>query len=49
MPSANYLPEVLGTTEAERLATGFTFTEGPTWHPDGIGILLICVRTSFFG
>jgi gluconolactonase len=35
MPSANYLPEVLETTEAERLATGFSFTEGPLWHPDG--------------
>src|SRR5215471_14624330 len=31
----NYLPEVLETTEAERLATGFIFTEGPLWHPDG--------------
>ena len=31
----NYLPEVLETTEAERLATGFVFTEGPLWHPDG--------------
>jgi gluconolactonase len=35
MPAANYLPEVLETTEAERLATGFLFTEGPLWHPDG--------------
>lgn len=35
MPSADYLPEVLETTEAERLATGFIFTEGPIWHPDG--------------
>jgi len=35
MAAANYLPEVLETTEAEQLATGFTFTEGPTWHPDG--------------
>ena len=35
MPTANYLPEVLETTEAERLATGFIFTEGPLWHPDG--------------
>ena len=35
MASSNYLPEVLETTEAERLATGFTFTEGPLWHPDG--------------
>lgn len=34
MPAANYLPEVLETTEAERLATGFIFTEGPLWHPD---------------
>ncbi len=34
MPAANYLPDVLETTEAERLATGFIFTEGPLWHPD---------------
>src|ERR1700716_874985 len=33
--STNYLPDVLETTQAERLATGFTFTEGPLWHPDG--------------
>jgi sugar lactone lactonase YvrE len=26
---------MLETTEAERLASGFKFTEGPTWHPDG--------------
>ena len=32
MATANYLPEVLETTEAERLATGFIFTEGPLWH-----------------
>ena len=35
MPVANDLPEVLETTEPERLATGFIFTEGPLWHPDG--------------
>ncbi|HEX6006066.1 MAG TPA: SMP-30/gluconolactonase/LRE family protein [Burkholderiales bacterium] len=35
MPAANDLPEILETTEAERLATGFVFTEGPLWHPDG--------------
>lgn len=29
------LPAILDTTEAERLATGFGFTEGPLWHPDG--------------
>ena len=34
MAAANYLPEVLETTEAERVATGFVFTEGPLWHPD---------------
>ncbi|OGA25508.1 MAG: hypothetical protein A3I02_15610 [Betaproteobacteria bacterium RIFCSPLOWO2_02_FULL_67_26] len=35
MAAENDLPEVLETTEAERLATGFLFTEGPLWHPDG--------------
>ena len=35
MANANYLPEILETTEAERLATGFKFTEGPLWHPEG--------------
>ena len=35
MPAINYLPDILETTEAERLATGFRFTEGPLWHPDG--------------
>lgn len=29
------LSAILETTDAERLATGFGFTEGPTWHPDG--------------
>ena len=29
------LSKILETTEAERLATGFGFTEGPLWHPDG--------------
>ena len=29
------LDDILETTEAERLATGFGFTEGPSWHPDG--------------
>ena len=35
MATANYLPEVLESSEPERLATGFIFTEGPLWHPDG--------------
>jgi gluconolactonase len=29
------LNDILETTEAERPATGFGFTEGPLWHPDG--------------
>ena len=29
------LSAMLETTQAERLATGFGFTEGPLWHPDG--------------
>jgi len=29
------LSRMLDTTEPERLATGFLFTEGPLWHPDG--------------
>jgi gluconolactonase len=32
---ADALSTVLETTQAERLATGFVFTEGPLWHPDG--------------
>lgn len=34
MAAANYLPDVLETTEAVKVAGGFTFTEGPLWHPD---------------
>ncbi len=29
------LRKILATSEAEQLATGFIFTEGPTWHPEG--------------
>jgi gluconolactonase len=32
---ADALSTVLATTEAERLATGYGFTEGPLWHPEG--------------
>ena len=31
----NYFPDVLEPGEPTRLATGFKFTEGPLWHPDG--------------
>lgn len=33
MPDA--LDALIESKEAERLATGFAFTEGPLWHPDG--------------
>ena len=29
------LSKILESPQAERLATGFGFTEGPLWHPDG--------------
>ena len=32
---ADALSTILETTQAERLATGFVFTEGPLWDPDG--------------
>ncbi|MCZ6874784.1 MAG: SMP-30/gluconolactonase/LRE family protein [bacterium] len=32
---SNAISGILETTEAERLAAGFQFTEGPIWHPDG--------------
>ncbi|MGH7333250.1 MAG: SMP-30/gluconolactonase/LRE family protein, partial [Candidatus Rokuibacteriota bacterium] len=32
---ADALSTILETREAERMATGFGFTEGPLWHPDG--------------
>ena len=32
---ADNLEQILETNEAERLATGFVFTEGPLWHPEG--------------
>jgi gluconolactonase len=45
MAAINYFPDVLETVEAERLATGFVFTEGPTWHPDGY-YFFVDIRTS---
>jgi gluconolactonase len=48
MPAANYLPEVLETTEAESLATGFIFTEGPTWHPDSYWYFVDLRRNRLF-
>ena len=39
------LAAILDTSEAERLATGFVFTEGPLWHPDGF-YYFVDVRSS---
>jgi gluconolactonase len=43
----NGLSQVVDQTEAERLATGFVFTEGPLWHPDGF-YYFVDVRASRF-
>ena len=32
---ADNLEQVVESPQAERLATGFEFTEGPLWNPDG--------------
>ena len=48
MPANNYLPDVLETTEAERLATGFIFTEGPLWHPGGYWYFVDLRRNRLF-
>lgn len=32
---ANDLSQIVESSRPERLATGFGFTEGPIWHPDG--------------
>ena len=45
MSAENYLPDVLETVEAERLATGFVFTEGPLWHPEGF-YYFVDIRTN---
>jgi len=39
------LDAILETTTAERPATGFVFTEGPLWHPDGF-YYFVDVRSS---
>jgi gluconolactonase len=42
---ADALSAILAPTQAERLATGFGFTEGPLWHPDGF-YYFVDIRTS---
>ena len=42
---ADALSAILESTEAQRLATGFVFTEGPLWHPEGF-YYFVDVRSS---
>ena len=42
---ADQFSDIVESTEAERLATGFVFTEGPLWHPDGY-LLFVDIRRS---
>ena len=44
---ADNLSAIVESSEAERLATGFVFTEGPLWHPDGF-YYFVDVRKSMF-
>jgi gluconolactonase len=39
------LSDILETTELQQVATGFVFTEGPLWHPDGF-FYFVDVRAS---
>ncbi len=39
------LADILETSELQQVATGFVFTEGPVWHPDGF-FYFVDVRTS---
>lgn len=39
------LSDLIESPEPQRLATGFQFTEGPLWHPDGY-LLFVDIRTS---
>src|SRR3979409_1745387 len=43
----NGLAQILEQSEAERLSSGFVFTEGPLWHPDGF-YYFVDVRASKF-
>jgi gluconolactonase len=42
---AETLSDIVVSSEPERLATGFEFTEGPLWHPDGY-LLFVDIRRS---
>ena len=42
---ATQLTNIVESSQAERLATGFVFTEGPVWHPEDYW-LFVDVRAS---
>ena len=39
------LDHIVESSQAEHLATGFEFTDGPVWHPDG-HLLFVDIRRS---
>ena len=45
---AEKLAEIVESPDAERLATGFGFTEGPLWHPDGYLLFVDIPRSLIF-
>ena len=45
---ADGLSGIVESGEAERLATGFVFTEGPLWHPDGYLLFVDIRRAQIF-
>lgn len=42
------LSDIVESPRAERLATGFIFTEGPLWHPDGYLLFVDIRRAQIF-
>jgi gluconolactonase len=42
---ADTLTGIVESAQAERLATGFEFTEGPLWHPDGYWLFVDIPRS----
>ena len=45
---ADDLSKIVESPEAERLATGFGFTEGPLWHPEGYLLFVDIYRNLIF-
>ena len=42
------LEDIIESSEAEQLATGFEFTEGPVWHTDGYWLFVDIRRSLIF-